>query len=118
MYRTVGLTALICASLALGARAPSVAHAEESAAQLQLRHRMEALQASGRLTVDGVRITAVRLIAELYPQGHFQPVWTDPKQVDELLRAITDIRSDGLDSQVYYFDRLERLRAELATHPT
>jgi murein L,D-transpeptidase YcbB/YkuD len=78
---------------------------------------MEALHASGRLTVDGVRITAVRLIAELYPQSRFEPVWTDPRKVDELLRAITDIRGDGLDPQDYYLDRLTKLRGELATHP-
>jgi murein L,D-transpeptidase YcbB/YkuD len=64
-----------------------------------------------------VHITAVRLIAELYPQSRFEPVWTDPKKVDELLRAIQDIRGDGLDPQDYYLDRLKKLRAELATHP-
>jgi len=78
---------------------------------------MEALHASGRLTVDSVRITAVRLIAELSPQSRFGPVWADPKKVDELLRAITDIRGDGLDPQDYYLDRLKKLRGELATHP-
>ena len=44
-------------------------------------------------------------------------MWTDPKKVDELLRAITDIRGDGLDPQDYYLDRLKKLRGELATHP-
>jgi len=93
------------------------ARADESATQLQLRHRMEALQASGRLTVDGVRITAVRLMGELYPEARFERVWTDPKKVDELLRAIADIRDDGLDPQDYYLDRLKKLRAELAAQP-
>jgi murein L,D-transpeptidase YcbB/YkuD len=101
----------------LGALTVSVARADESATQLQLRHRMEALQASGRLTVDGVRITAVRLIAELYPEARFERVWTDPKKVDELLRAITDIRGDGLDPQDYYLDRLKKLRADVAAQP-
>jgi hypothetical protein len=88
MYRFC-FALVLAVGLTLGFVASSVAHADESAAQRQLRHRMEALQASGRLTVDGVRITAVRLIAELYPQSRFEPVWTDPKKVDELLRAIT-----------------------------
>ena len=83
MYRRLGLTSLICVSLTLGALASSVAHADESATQRQLRHRMEGLQAHGRLTVDGVHITAVRLIAELYPQTRFEPVSTDPRKVDE-----------------------------------
>ncbi|MGB5703061.1 MAG: hypothetical protein WBM48_09610 [Polyangiales bacterium] len=117
MYRRLGVASLICANLILGALSSSVAHADESGAQVQLRHRMEALDASGRLSVDGVRITAVRLIAELYPQSRFEPVWTDPKKIDELLRAITDIRGDGLDPQDYYLDRLKTLREELAKHP-
>jgi len=117
MYRRVRLISLICAILTLGALALSIAHADESATQLQLRHRMDALRASGRLTVDGVRVTAVRLIAELYPQARFERVWTDPKKVDELLRAIADIRDDGLDPQDYYLDRLKTLREGLATHP-
>lgn len=99
MYRRVGLTFLAYASMTLGALAPSVAYAEESAAQLQLRHLMEALDASGRLSVDGVRITAVRLMAEIYPQARFKPLWTDSTKVDDLLRAITDIRGDGLNPQ-------------------
>ena len=117
MYQRVRLISLICVILTLGSLAVSIAHADESATQLQLRHRMDALRASGRLTVDGVRVTAVRLIAELYPQARFERVWTDPKKVDELLRAIADIRDDGLDPQDYYLDRLKKLRAELAAHP-
>ena len=100
-----------------GFAALSVAYAEESAVQRELRHRTEALQAHGRLTVDGVRITAVRLMAELYPQSRFQLLWTDPKKVDDLLRAIEDIRLDGLEPQDYYLDRLKKLRAEVASNP-
>jgi len=117
MGRRLGLTSFIFASLMFGTLFSSVVHADESDTQVQLRHRMEALDASGRLSIDGVRITAVRLIAELYPQSRFQPVWTDPNKIDELLHAIRDIRGDGLDPQDYYLDRLKTLREELALHP-
>lgn len=117
MFRNYRLALLLLAALCLGIPNPSVAQADESPVQLELRHRMEALQAHGRLTVDGVRITATRLIADLYPQSRFQPAWTDQSKVDDLLRAIADIHLDGLDPQDYYLDRLKRLRGELGAPP-
>ena len=117
MFRNYRLALLLLAALCLGIPNPSVAHADESPVQRELRHRMEALQAHGRLTVSGVRITATRLIAELYPQNRFQPLWTDQRKVDDLLRAITDIRLDGLDPKDYYLDRLTKLRGELGAAP-
>ena len=117
MFRNYRLALLLLAALCLGIPNPSVAQADESPVQLELRHRMEALQAHGRLTVDGVRITATRLIADLYPQSRFQPAWTDQSKVDDLLRAIADIHLDGMDPQDYYLDRLKRLRGELGAPP-
>jgi len=117
MYRRLQTVCLVCALVMTGGLVASVVHADESATQRQLRHRMEALQAHGKLTVSGVRITAVQLIAELYAQARFERVWTDSNKVDELLRAIADIRLDGLDPQDYYYDRLKKLRGELGSPP-
>jgi hypothetical protein len=58
---------------------------------------MEALQARRGLTVDGVRVTAIWPMADLYTGSRFERVWTDPKKVDDLLRAIADIERDGLE---------------------
>ena len=79
---------------------------------------MEALQAHRPLVVDGVRVTAVWLMADLYTGSRFQRVWTDSKKIDGLLRAIKDIERDGLNPQDYYLDRLTKLRDEVSKNPT
>ena len=79
---------------------------------------MEALEAHRRLVVDGVPVTAVWLMADLYADSQFQPVWTDSKKVDELMRAIEDSERDGLDPQDYYLDHLTELRARANANPT
>ncbi|MGB8329656.1 MAG: L,D-transpeptidase family protein [Polyangiales bacterium] len=116
-YRALRLGFVLSAGLTLGLLASSGAHGDETPVQEELRLRMEALQAQGHLTVSGVRITATSLIAELYQTTHFQPVWTDPKKIDELLRAISDIRLDGLDPEDYHLDRLKKLQGELGAPP-
>ncbi len=108
---------LLTAAAALAVLATPPAHADETAVQRELRHRMEALQAHRKLTVSGVRVTAVWLLPDLYVGSRFEPVWNDPKKIDELFRAITDIERDGLNPQDYYLDRLKKLRAELSANP-
>ena len=111
-------TPAVIAVVAFSIAALSGARADETPTQRELRYRVEALQARGRLAVDGVRVTAVWLVADLYTGSRFEPVWTDPKKVDELLRAIADSEHDGLNPQDYYLDRLNTLRAELKVKPT
>ncbi|MBT8468924.1 MAG: L,D-transpeptidase family protein [Deltaproteobacteria bacterium] len=114
----LGRVPSLALALVLALVAVSSAQADETPMQRELRHRMEALQAHGRLTVGGVKVTAVWLMADLYAGSRFEPVFTDPKKIDELLRAITDIERDGLNPQDYYLDRLEKLRTEVQASPT
>lgn len=111
------LTRLALIVVTVASVAVSAAHADENTSQQELRLRIEALGTSGRLSVAGVRITAVDLIADLYRQTRFEPVWTDPGKVDELLQAIAAMHLDGLDPQDYYLDRLTKMRAEVAARP-
>lgn len=117
MRRTLRIPCLLVISMALGALGGPVARSEDNPSQRELVQRIESLQEHNRLTIDGVRITAVKLIETLYAQSRFELVWTDPQKVDDLLRAIDDIHLDGLNPQDYYLDRLKKMRAELADKP-
>src|SRR6187455_1343920 len=90
---------------------------EEAALHQYLRARIESLELSESLRIDGVELAAKALLPQVYAAAQFQPLWAEPKQVDELLRAIADMQLDGLDPQDYHFDRLQRLRAELQATP-
>jgi len=93
------------------------ARAEEAALQQYLRGRIESFEVAKSLRVDGVELAAKALIPKVYAATHFAPLWTNPHQVDELLRAIQDMSLDGLDPQDYHLDRLHRLRSELQATP-
>ncbi|HKO92309.1 MAG TPA: L,D-transpeptidase family protein [Polyangiaceae bacterium] len=93
------------------------ARAEEAALQQYLRARLESLEVASSLRVDGVELAAKELLPQVYEATQFQPLWTNPQQVDELLRAIEDMRLDGLDPEDYHLERLRRLRAALQAAP-
>ena len=104
----------LCAFLLLG---PVDARAEESALQQYLRARLESLEVAQGLRIDGVELAAKALLPQVYEAAQFKPLWTNPHQVDELLRAIEDMRLDGLDPEDYHQGRLNRLRGELQAAP-
>ena len=110
LWNTVGLCALLLLS-SVGARA------EEAALQQYLRARLESLEVFKSLRIDGVELAAKALLPQVYEAAQFQPLWTNPRQVDELLRAIEDMRLDGLDPEDYHLERLNRLRGELQAAP-
>jgi len=110
LWNTVGLCALLLLS-SLGARA------EETALQQYLRARLESLEVFKSLRIDGVELAAKALLPQVYETAQFRPLWTNPQQVDELLRAIEDMRLDGLDPEDYHLERLNRLRGELQAAP-
>jgi len=115
MIRTM---ALLCLSLLLVN--PSLVQADETPASpihRELQRRVETIQRTRKLIVSGVRISRTDIIADLYPQTGFEPVWTEPKDIDDLLRAIKDIYADGLNPQDYYLDKLAKMRAQVLAHP-
>ena len=93
------------------------ARAEEAALRQYLRGRIESLETSKSLRIDGVELAAKAVIPQVYETTQFEPLWTNPGQVDELLRTIEDMQLDGLDPEDYHFSRLTRLRSELQVAP-
>ncbi len=49
--------------------------------------------------------------AEFYAQGRFEPAWTRPSDVDQLLTALRGVAADGLDPEDYALTELLRRRA-------
>jgi murein L,D-transpeptidase YcbB/YkuD len=90
------------------------ARADEDPLQQYLRVRVETLELSRSVRVDGIELSATQLIPKLYHATQFKPVWSDPKKVDQLLRAITAMELDGLDPKDYYLDKLQALRSRLS----
>ena len=76
-----------------------------------IRTRVEQLQATGMLEVDGVAIAARNLIPELYEARAFAPTWRTVAQVDSLLEVIEESYLEGLDPADYHVDAVRAARA-------
>src|SRR5262245_22741641 len=82
-----------------------------SEANEHLRYRIEQLRDDKRLSIEGVVIAATRLIPEFYERRGFQPAWTQPRAVDELLQLISRVDAEGLSPEDYHVQTIGRLRA-------
>ena len=69
----------------------------------------------GQLAVaGGVMPAQTQALADFYRQRQFAPAWTQPATVDQLLAALADTASDGLEPEDYGLSRLKAMRAALA----
>lgn len=78
-----------------------------------MRERVEALSASGRLSVEDASLSATRSLPTLYELHGFQPFW-DAARLAKLLDLVRASAADGLTPADYHLATLERLsgRAE------
>ncbi len=73
-----------------------------------VRERVEALSASGELSVEGTSLSATRSIAALYELHGFEPFW-DSVRLTKLLDIVRASTADGLTPADYHLATLERL---------
>jgi L,D-transpeptidase YcbB len=78
---------------------------------------VEALNGGGKVVIEGDPIASIVVLPELYARRGFRPAWTEPAVVDDLVRAIQDSASDGLDPADYHLAAIERLRGTNAPTP-
>jgi murein L,D-transpeptidase YcbB/YkuD len=74
-----------------------------------LHARLEALQFTGDLEIDGARIAARELLPAVYANRGFQPLWTDEHRIAEYLALVATAPRDGLEPEDYYVDRIGTL---------
>ncbi|TAN18385.1 MAG: murein L,D-transpeptidase [Rhodanobacter sp.] len=77
----------------------------------QIRERVEQWRGA-HADADAVG-TPGGAVAVFYEQNRFAPAWTRPDDLDQLLAALRDVATDGLDPQDYALDELQRGRAVL-----
>lgn len=76
-----------------------------------LRRRVEDLRAGAEVRVGRDRIASTRVLPSLYESDGFAEVWTRPESLRELVAAVVDAESHGLDPDDYHRPELERLLA-------
>ena len=77
-----------------------------------LRQAVERIEVEGSFDLGDARLAGTRLIPVLYERLGFHLAWTRRAMVEELLAAVRDVESHGLDPRDYHFaaigSRLER----------
>jgi murein L,D-transpeptidase YcbB/YkuD len=112
------LATLLLAALAAppdaAAQDASMAQPAANPVMEALRERVEAINASGDVTVEGEALRATRTLAQLYPMNGFQPLWDGPR-LRELLKLIDETVNDGLTPADYHLEGMQRSSAQNST---
>jgi murein L,D-transpeptidase YcbB/YkuD len=74
-----------------------------------LHSRLEELQFAGDLEIDSVIIAGREILPAVYANRGFQPMWTDPGRVEQLIAMLETAPQDGLRIDDYYIDELRSL---------
>jgi murein L,D-transpeptidase YcbB/YkuD len=83
-----------------------------------IRSKTEQISSSGSLQIQGAQIASVTVLPELYEKNGFQPLWTNPQNVEDLFNAVKNIENDGLQPNDYHFDQIENLRSQIDSSGT
>ena len=94
----------LCLSLPLAGRAQAPDPVADA-----IRTQVGQLAAAG-----GAMPAQTQALTDFYRQRQFAPAWSQPATVDQLLAALADTASDGLDPEDYGLSRLKAMRAALA----
>lgn len=85
---------------------------DETSIPRMLQQRLEQLASDPMETIDREPLYATAYLLELYSKNRFQPLWTGPDAVSQLLGAIQAGDEEGLDPDDYHLQILSRLANE------
>ena len=89
-------------SFSLVPAAATVTRAQGDPSQSIILERIDQLRTVGELTIRDQWVAAEHVVEELYANRDFTRAWTDPEALEELHRAVLDMRLDGLDPEDYH----------------
>lgn len=79
-----------------------------------IRSRCEQLSEGGSLEIDGATVAADVAIPLYYRAHDYEPAWTDPGHIDDLLKAAEGMYNDGLNPEDYHYSRLRSMNDMVA----
>jgi murein L,D-transpeptidase YcbB/YkuD len=100
--------AVCCACLVLAGTAPGGAAAADRPTEL-LRQRIEILRTTGDADIGAGSAAARAIVASIYEQRGFAPLWADARRAASLLAAIEASTTHGLDPSDYHAARIAAL---------
>lgn len=82
-----------------------------------LRLRVEQLHDAPHMSILGARLLQPDAVAHFFVDRGFEPAWSTPEAVDQILAAIEKIERDGLTPADYHLRAIEAAKAARLTNP-
>jgi len=83
----------------------------------QIRSWVERIKSGNCAKDKDCPISSVILLPELYKKYSYQPIWTNPGSVRQLIDAIKDSYHDGLTPEDYHLSLIQQLQKALVAKP-
>jgi len=103
---------LLCASLQ-SASAFGQTQALGDPVSESIREHVDRLRYSELPDMHGARVVLRDPVARVYEERQFRSGWSDPIRLNQLIVALADLESDGLDPRDYHLAALTAIRDEL-----
>ena len=107
-----------CTIAVLVALCLTPASAEIESAQQVIRDKIKQHRYVKPLKIGPASVSSTIVLPDFYERREFRLAWEKRSCVDDLLRAIRDSETDGLDPRDYHLTALEQLRRELEATST
>lgn len=79
----------------------------------KIRGRMAELRDSGNLKIDGAPVAAVHILPGFYENRNYEPAWARPYTIAQLMAAIRNSHTDGLNPGDYHYEALKSFRNQI-----
>ena len=103
----VSRTSLIAVLMVL---VPAIGLAAESPVSKAIEKRIDEFWTTGELKIGTAIIASRDMLPDLYERNCFEPLWQNPKNVNDLIEDISSIESEGLEPEDYHLSDLLALK--------
>jgi murein L,D-transpeptidase YcbB/YkuD len=97
---------------------PATADADGHETEIAIQYQLQQIALRGKTAGLDQPVRQREILAEVYSNESFVPLWTRPKQIAQLFAAISDSRREGLRPEDYHHQALLVLNRMLARNPS
>ena len=73
-----------------------------------IRNILESGKNTGEINVEGTVLFSQTTLPEFYANHNYAPAWTDPVNVQDILKIIKESYDEGLNPEDYYFTQIKK----------
>ena len=97
----------------------SISFAQDNLTSLIIQDRIDQILTTGQLDIGYANVASKQILPKLYERNHFQLIWKNPQNINDLLNELGNIEEDGLNPEDYHLSTLlvQKLHLEQSDSP-